>query len=363
MGRPTKTNTEINGNEYYRLTRTINGKRKQFYGKSKGEAERKYREYIEEQVGLASQGRQIHDTATFGYRAEEFINDALSVSQKYANSTKYKYELAYTTHIKGSDLDNMIAAEVKAAEVQRFYNRLNVSKQTISTVNKFLKAFCRWLVLNEYSQDFMSAVEIPNKPEHKRHDGIVTWEEDEIASMFQALPGHRLYFFIYTLLYTGARISEAIALTYDDFSDYTVRINKQYYMGELKHPKYNSSREIPMHDELIRAFKVHEEWHRKEMQENGYESDLVFTTSTGNRYDPVNLRRALKRFCNAHGIEYKHPHAFRSTFCTQLCRCGVPLEVASSLMGHKSIEVTAKHYALVKKDTKEDAISMLTYRI
>ena len=116
-----------------------------------------------------------------------------------------------------------------------------------------------------------------------------------------------------------------------------------------------------MHEVLVGAYEEHIAWQKKDMMEHHYETSLLFTTSTGKMYDPVNLRRALKRFCNSHGIEYKHPHAYRSTFCTQLCRCGVPLEVASALMGHKSIEVTARHYALVKKDTKQDAISMLRY--
>ncbi len=47
------------------------------------------------------------------------------------------------------------------------------------------------------------------------------------------------------------------------------------------------------------------------------------------------------------------------TFCTELCRAGVPLEVASKLMGHKSIEVTARHYALVKADVQAEAINKL----
>lgn len=58
-------------------------------------------------------------------------------------------------------------------------------------------------------------------------------------------------------------------------------------------------------------------------------------------------------------IEAKKLHAYRATFCTELCRAGVPLEVASKLMGHKSIEVTARHYALVKRDVQIDAISKL----
>ena len=179
--------------------------------------------------------------------------------------------------------------------------------------------------------------------------------------IFKILLEYFIDFFVKFLLYTGARISEAIALKYSDFDNDTVTISRQYYMKEMKEPKYNSVRQIPLHDELRTALATHKEWHQKDMKKNHYKTEYVFTTSSGNLYDPVNVRRALKRFCNKYGIEYKHPHAFRATFCTQLCRCGVPLEVASSLMGHKSMEVTARHYALVRSDTKRDAIDKLTY--
>lgn len=361
MGRPARTNCEINGQKYFRIRTTIDGIQKTFYGKSETEAKKKRDNYLKSYRADALERSQMDVRATLGDRAEQFIDEVLSVSQKYAHATKYRYELAYRTHVIGTNITKIIASKVKASDVQKFYNGLDVSKQTLSTINKFMAAFCRWMVLNEFSSDFMSAVEIPQKPENKRHDGIVIWSDEEIDAIMEAIPGHRLYFLVYLLLYTGSRISEAIALRYEDLENNTVRISRQYYMGEMKQPKYNSAREIPMHEELAKAFEVHKEWHRKEMRKNGYRTDLVFTTSTGNIYDPVNLRRALKRMCNAHNIEYKHPHAFRSTFCTQLCRCGVPLEVASSLMGHKSIEVTARHYALVRKDTKEDAIALLHY--
>lgn len=353
MARP-KTNTDINGHKYYRIRRTIDGVQKSFYGSSKGDAERKYRDYVEQR---ASRSPKNAPHSTFGERAEEFIGEILKPSQKYAHATKYRYELAYRTHVQSLPIIRKPAADIRASDIQSLYNSLDVSKQTLATVNKFMSAMCRWMVRCGYASDFMSAVEIPQKPENRRHDGIVVWEPEEIEKILTEMQGHRLCFFVWFLLYTGARMGEAIALRYDDIEDGIIHIRRQCYMGEMKAPKYGSARDIPMHEELLRPFEEHRREHLKESD------TYVFTTASGKMLDPVNVRRSLRRFCEAHSIEYKHPHAFRSTFCTQLCRCGVPLEVASSLMGHKSIEVTAKHYAFVKTDTKEDAIRMLSYRI
>jgi len=40
-----------------------------------------------------------------------------------------------------------------------------------------------------------------------------------------------------------------------------------------------------------------------------------------------------------------HPHMFRDTFAVEMLLAGVPLEQVSSLLGHKSVKITEKHYA------------------
>lgn len=365
----TKTNTNINGRNYYRIRRTIDGKQKVFYGKSKLDAEKKYREYVEQALRDMSVRACEDDTATLSDKATDYIINALKPSQKYAESTKYRYERSYRTHIEHSGLASMRMKDVRPSDIQRFYNSLDVSAQTIKGIHKFMSAFVKWLALNDYAAINLDAVEIPKRPENKRHDGIVVWEEDEIHAILDGMDAsvslsqrHRLSFFVRVLIYTGARISEAISLRYSDIEDDVLTIQRQCYMGEIKQPKYGSVRQIPMHEELIKSLDEHVRWQEYDMKKNKYDCNgYIFTTSSGKLYDPVNIRRSLKRFYHKIGIEHKHVHAYRATFCTQLCRCGVSLEVASALMGHKSLEVTAAHYALVRQDTKRDAIDKLIY--
>lgn len=356
-----KTNSSINGNNYFRIRKNINGRSKSFYGKTKAEAEQKYADWLEGQTTDSVERRQFDDRATFSQKARIYISSVLKPSQKYATATKERYSCAYETHIKGSWLDRMPVSFIRCSHVQMFYNELNVSKQTMATVNKFMSAFDKWLVLNDFAQDFLSAVEIPLKPENKRHNDIVVWDDEEIKTILDNLDGYRLKFLIYVLLYTGARISEAIALEHRDIHDGSIHIERQCYCGEVKPPKYNSKRVIPIHEDLWKAYLEHIEWQKRDMEKHGYETNLVFTTSTGSRYDPRDLRKSLKRFYALHGIPAKNPHTYRATFCSRLCRNGVPIEVASSLMGHKSIEVTAKHYTRVERDSKENAIAQLLY--
>lgn len=364
----TKTNTEINGRDYFRIRRTIDGVQKNFYGTSKGDAERKYREYVEESIRRRNEKKRLSDRATFRERADEYVENVLMVSQKYATGTKMRYSGYYNVHVRDSEIADIRISDIRASDVQKFYNGLNVSVSTMKGIAKFMSVFLKWCQLNGYCDHVLQAVEIPKKKDTTKHNGIITWDEDEVVHILGSLDraeshtdSFRATFFVYVLLYTGMRFSEALGLRYSDFGKDTITVSRQYYLGEIKPPKYNSVREIPIHEKLRPAFARHKAWHEKEMKRNGYKTDYVFTTRTGSLYESANIRRALTRFYNRWGIPHKNIHAYRSTFCTQLCRCGVPLEVASSLLGHKSLEVTAAHYALIKKDTKQDAIARLHY--
>ena len=365
----TKTNTKINGKNYFRIRRTIDGVQKNFYGSSKGDAERKYKEYLEELAEKKHARATEFDSATLSSRAEEYIQNSLKVSQRYAQGTVQRYIGEYQRHVKGTWLDDMRIKDIRSADVQKFYNSLEISQHGIKELNKFMSGFVKWLQLNGYSDDFLSAVSIPKKEDTSEHDDITVWEDKEIREILRSMNNvpdprkrHRQFFLVHLLLYSGLRISEALALKYSDIRDNVIHVDSQYYLGELKEPKWGSKREVPMHPKLIRAFKAHKKWHEEDMKINKYRTDYIFTTASGNLYHQASVRKALKRFYASRGIPYKKMHAYRATFCTQMCRCGVPLEVTSKLLGHKSLEVTAMFYALVRKDTQKDAICRLKYR-
>lgn len=364
----TKTNTEINGKNYFRITRTVgheivNGKKrpvkKQFYGKSKGDAEKHYTLYIQEQARIRYEGEHIKDIATFSVRANEYIGNVLRVSNKYSKGTKVLYEGAYRNHIQGTWLDDMCVKDIKAATIQKFYNEKQVSASTLKRINKFMSALYKWMVLNEYADNILVGVELPEKEDVRRREEIEVWDDATLHRLVSEKFDFRADFLIKLMSYTGMRIGECLGLKYSDIWDDTIHVARQYNLGEFKPPKCNSKRDIPMHPELIKAFRLHKEWHEKEMRQLKYKTEFVFTTRSGANYDAHNLRTAFERFYKKNGIEYKNFHVYRATFCTNLCKAGVPLEVASKIMGHKSLEVTAAHYALIHQETKKSAIEKL----
>ena len=364
----TKTNTKINGQEYFRIRRTVghkivDGKRKpvikSFYGSSKGDAERQYNEYLKEQARLKHEKDYEHDYSTLHDRAEDYIDNVLSVSNKYASGTKIRYKSSYNVHIKGTWLDEMIVKDIHAMDIQRFYNQLDVSMATLKQIHRFMSGFYKWMTRNEYASDVVSAVELPKKKDNKKSEKIVIWNDEDWKKLTSSKFDFSHDFLIKLMSYSGMRIGECLGLKYSDIQGDTIHVTRQYSMGELKPPKYNSTRSIPMHPKLIASLADHKALHEAEMKENGYKTDFVFTTKTGKLIDISNLHTSFRRYYDKIGIDYQTFHVYRHTFCTKLCEAGVPLEVAAKILGHKSMEVTAAHYALVRHDTQKDAIALL----
>lgn len=356
--------------DYFRITRTVghewkDGKKvpikKQFYGTSKGDAEKQFRAYQEEQ--LQKKYEKEHAAAeaqrkTFGEYAEEYTYEVF-MNSTYAKGTKRRYEQSYRVHVKDSWITSIPIGEVDAKTLQDFYIWLPVSKQNLDSINKWISAFYKWLALNNISGNILSAVTMPEKYDNKKKDEIIVWEPDEIQTILTSSDGHRLRFMMFLMNYTGLRISECLGLKYSDIRSGFVCVDRQYYQGEIVPPKHNSCRKIPVHPELEKALQIHKERFEAEARRNKYKTDFVFTSDSGKLLEYGNTRRSLNRYYADINVPQKSPHTYRATFCTELCRAGVPLEVASKLMGHKSIEVTAKHYALVKQDVQIAAINRL----
>jgi integrase len=81
----------------------------------------------------------------------------------------------------------------------------------------------------------------------------------------------------------------------------------------------------------------------------------LFTTKTGkplndNNYDHWRKTYWKLAFVNA-GVPYREPYEMRHTFATLALTAGVPLEIISTLMGHKSIEITRRYYAKFTRTT------------
>ena len=135
-----KTNIEINGKQYYRVTRTIGKKadgtliRKQFYGTGINEANKKADEYVNDiKNGLITNFEYV----TINDAMHTWLFDFLLNSASIKPSTFQRYEGIYRKYIKSSSIAGLRASTFTSLQLQKFYNRLakNFSYKQINTLN------------------------------------------------------------------------------------------------------------------------------------------------------------------------------------------------------------------------------------
>lgn len=77
--------------------------------------------------------------------------------------------------------------------------------------------------------------------------------------------------------------------------------------------------------------------------------EALFANRFGGRLLPGGVREMLKQVAKAAGLQNVHPHKFRRTFATSLCKHGMAIQEVSELLGHSRIDVT-RQYVVLNKD-------------
>jgi integrase len=165
------------------------------------------------------------------------------------------------------------------------------------------------------------------------------------------------------LAYTGLRISEVLALTWEhiDFVDGEIRVEQQ--MGRdgkaTERLKAESSRRsVPIPPALSTILIEH--LAKAEEIERSAPGDFVLMSACRTAFTH---RRALTLFGKAvkkAKLGHVVPHDTRHSYGSRLLDRGVPLPTVSEWLGHASVEITARIYAgVLEGRTKEQRQSLV----
>ena len=184
-----------------------------------------------------------------------------------------------------------------------------------------------------------------------------------------------------TMLYCGIRTGEVTALSWKDvdFAGHMLNVCAGMESGTntLKAPKTAAGvRKVPIPDAIYHEL----------LERRGNPFDPVFAQeTTGNRHTETSRAKAWRSFKKAlddsMGAVWDKrpakdgkmrltkvlsvvapdlvPYCLRHTYCTDLQAKGVPLKVASYLMGHASIAVTGNIYTHVTSSALADAAALI----
>ena len=377
MARTTYKKRLINGEEYYyeviELPRKANGKRNRKHICAKTVTELKTK--------LATinndiyNGVDVSNSKTFGSMIHDWIYNIHFKNKKI--STINRYEGLYNLYIKNSSLTNKKISNLKALDIQEFYNALendNITASTINMIHRVIKPFLNYLFINSLTIKDLGTpgmLKLP-KVKKKNTDITVLSLEDQqkfINSLDDDNSDKILFIFA---LSTGLRLGEILALTWDDLNNGMVRVDKN-----IKNVKVNdkwtlllqatpktekSNRYVPVPKNVLSQLEIHKkkQIELKSKAESLYTyNNLIFATDFGTYIDPSNLNRRFKKALVKADLTPIKFHSLRHTYATRLFENDIQPKVVSDLLGHKDITTTLNLYTWVLDSQKNKAANII----
>lgn len=349
-----KTNCTINGIDYYRINRKVGKKLnkdgkwvdhyKQFVGKSKKEAEAKFDAYMKKAASALTANKCLAELI------DEWIESTFNHSN-LAEGTKKLYSDIYKKYFRPTDLAARDPEEVTAADIQHYFNTVGIkSYHQKKKLLTFLKKFYAYAEINRIISVNITGIEIkrPDLDYMKALKPFEVWPMEDVKKIIELTTGTYFRFLIVMAVNTGLRIGELLALDYSDIHDGYVHVTKQVQCDHgklhLTKPKSEAGiRKVPVSSYVLEELELHRMMHLNEMQQRGYMTHHIFSSTVGTYLDRHNVAKELRKLYKANGIEYHKFHCYRHTYGTNLDRLGFSLIEIKELMGHSSIETTKKY--------------------
>ena len=212
------------------------------------------------------------------------------------------------------------------------------------------------------------------KPKRNKTQKLPPFESDQIKDLLKRSENFDTYnAVIHFQLYTGMRIGETLALTWDDidFEKRTININKtiNYVKGEFKigPPKTdNSYRILGMNNtvySLLQQIKEEQDKMKKALKDVWQDLNLVFTQDTGGYIQKANINNRLSSLKKGTNYEYITVHSLRHANATLLLMNGVDLKIVSAHLGHNDIQTTANVYIDVLKSQQQVVAQLIEFNL
>lgn len=344
------------------------------YGKTQAEVKRKLKE---KQECRTIKGKP--------YLFQEWILEFLQNYKKneLKITTYDSYMLRYRKHILNTQLGTTKLENVKAANLQQYYNeklKEGYSSKYVRSIEViFNSALDRAFKLRMIPENPNIFTTLP--PKEKYEAKVLTREE--VERIVAEAKEEELYPIVVTTVYTGMRKGEVMALNWEnvDFKERKIYVKNSLCRvydeqpGEDGHyrvsyqilePKTKKSiRMIPMLDEVYAALL--EQKRRQEIQKAAYGSQyldqgLVFADEKGNHLYQREFMDKYHQFLQKYQITDIRFHDLRHTFATLLIESDVSMKLVQELLGHSTITTSMDIYTHVSDRMKEKALDQLKLR-
>jgi len=250
-----------------------------------------------------------------------------------------------------SEEKDLTELQITKTEVKEFISEINkegISARSQSRIISGIKAFYKYLILEDYLK--VNPTELIESPKIgiKLPD---TLSIEEIDSLISAIDlshpqGERNRAILEVLYSCGLRVSELTNLKLSN-----IRF-KEGYVKVVG--KGNKERFAPIGSSAIKFLNIYLNEIRNHQDIKKGSEDIVFLNRRGNKLTRVMIFTIIKQLAEKIGMKKKiSPHTFRHSFATHLIEGGADLRAIQEMLGHESITTTEIYTHLDREYLRE----------
>ena len=333
---------------------TDEGKRKikTFTAPTKSEVQQKIRNYLD---SLAAE-KDAKQGISFSEWADTWYADHRTQVEE---STYWNYSFTLKTlkdHFKDRPIN-----EIRQLDINRFIDTLVDKGRSRSTIGK-----CKSMLVQIFASAEDNGLISRNpaaraktvKADKRRVSSRDAFTPKEIDLLKMHLPDNLLGNSILTIIGTGMRVQELLALTKDDITPdgAIITVNKAVKMA-YREPKLGTTKSVKG-NRMIPVAKEYQPYVRA-LRERGGEDRIWASDRENGLYTVEEFRNRYNRVVKkVPGVKYRSPHCCRHTYITMLQARQVPMDMIRVLAGHEDVTTTLS-YTHVTLDTLRKVIASL----
>ena len=285
---------------------------------------------------------------------------------------KQVYRLKRRTYLRYGDIiRTRIAPDVGMRElseltvplVQDFQNRMFEQRNKVTgkplasnTVKNIMS-----IVKNSLCYGREKGLDVPNplelNPPRFVERPITAFRQSEQQRIEQAVmnSGKPNHFGIVLCLYTGLRLGELLALTWQDidFAGGMLSVTKTSCFLKDSDGSYRILVDTPKTDSSVRTIPVPKPILAELKRLKGTsKSEYIISTAKGGMVINRSYQTTYRRILHKAKVDYKNFHVLRHTFATRALECGMDIKTLSEILGHKSPVITMNRYVHSMMETK-----------
>ena len=312
------------------------------------------------EVKAKQQYCMIHPQKTF-HNSFNVITSVLaiewldSIKNNVKINTYKKYESLCNKYII-AEIGNILVRLLSSNNIRSFTNKLISYDLSYQTINDILVVLNLILKFGE-SEYQITPLKINYLKIEKHEMRVLSKSEQKILTDYLISDNDIYKFGVLLTLYTGIRIGELCALTWNDVNDDYILINKTMYRtkGEnnkteikIASPKtISSNRKIPLPQCLLPYIRKYRN------------KEYVLSTEKQQFCEPRLMQLKFAKMIDECKIEKANFHALRHTFATRCIEAGVDVKTLSEILGHSDVKTTLNKYVHSSFELKQQSMRQL----